>query len=160
MFQHRSKIVTRRRFLATGTAAAALSSASVLYADDAAAVSSETEKKNEQLIKKMCDEIAHVDADKLAPFIGDDIVFQLIDGQPLIEGKEAFLAAGAQFFAPFERAEFVIHRSHAIGNLVINERDDHFYPKGGGDRTTFKVSGFFVIKKDKIVEWRDYALPS
>lgn len=157
---HSQSAVTRRGFLTTGTAAAALGSASLLRADDSAAEKSETEKKNEAMIAKMCEEIAHVDPEKIAPFIGDDIVFQLIDGQPPIEGKEAFMAGGAQFFAPFERAEFIIHRSHAIGNLVINQRDDHFYPKNGGDRTTFSVSGFFVIKDGKIVEWRDYALPS
>jgi len=150
----------RRGFLAAGTAAATLSSATALGAADGATTKSKHEEKNEQLIAKMCEEIAHLDGDKIAPFIGDDIVFQLIDGQPLIKGKEAFLAGSAQFFQPFERAEFVIHRSYAIGNLVINHRDDHFYPKGGGKRTTYTVSGFFVVKEDKIVEWRDYAIPS
>ncbi len=159
MIQSSPKVVTRRHFLTASTAAAALSSSAVLRAADDDNASSEVEKKNEQLIKKMCDAIAHVDAEKIAPFIADDIVFQLIDGQPLVDGKEAFLAAGAQFFQRYERAEFIIHRSHAIGNIVINLRDDHFYPKDGGKRTTFKVSGFFVIKNDKIVEWRDYALP-
>ena len=156
---HSQTGLSRRGFLATGGAAAAFSSVANLNADDAAGGKSETEAKNEELIAKLCAEIAHVDSSKIAPLIGDDIVFQLIDGQPLVKGKEAFLASGEQFFAQYERAEFVIHRSHAIGNLVINHRDDHFYPKGGGKRTTFTVSGFFVIKNDKIVEWRDYALP-
>jgi limonene-1,2-epoxide hydrolase len=156
---HSQSSFSRRGFLATGTAAAALSSAGSLRADDATATKSETEEKNEKLVLKMCEEIAHLDNAKIAPFIGDDIVFQLIDGQPLVKGKEAFLAAGEQFFAQYERAEFVVHRSHAIGNLVINHRDDHFYPKDGSKRTTFTVSGFFVVKDDKIVEWRDYSLP-
>ena len=156
---HSQSAFSRRGFLATGGAVAALGSASSLRADDAVASKSEVEAKNEKLIAKMCEEIAHLDNAKIAPFIGDDIVFQLIDGQPLIEGKEAFLASGEQFFAQYERAEFVIHRSYAIGNLVINQRDDHFYPKDGGRRTTFSVSGFFVVKDDKIVEWRDDSLP-
>jgi limonene-1,2-epoxide hydrolase len=155
-----SKSVSRRGFLATGSAATALASATSLRADDTSVVKSEVEANNEKLIAKMCEEIAHLDGAKIAPFIGDDIVFQLIDGQPLIKGKEAFLASGEQFFAQYERAEFVIHRSHAIGNLVINHRDDHFYPKDGGERTTFTVSGFFVVKDNKIVEWRDYQMPS
>jgi limonene-1,2-epoxide hydrolase len=157
---HSQSALSRRGFLATGGAAAALTTAASLRADDAVAAKSETEAKNEKLITKMCAEIAHLDSAKIAPFIGDDIVFQLIDGQPLIKGKEAFLASGEQFFAPYERAEFIIHRSHSIGNLVINHRDDHFYPKDGGKRTTFTVSGFFVVKDGKIVEWRDYAIPS
>ncbi len=157
---HPQTALSRRGFLATGSAAAALGSGSALGADNGATVKSKTEEQNEQLIAKMCAEIAHLDNERIAPFIGDDIVFQLIDGQPPIKGKDAFLAGGAQFFEPFERAEFVIHRSYAIGNLVINHRDDHFYPKDGGQRTTYTVSGFFVVKGGKIVEWRDYAMPS
>ena len=157
---HSQSAFSRRGFLATGGAAAALTSATTLRGDDTTAAKSETEEKNEQLIAKMCEEIAHLDNARIAPFIGDDIVFQLIDGQPLIKGKAAFLAMGEQFFSQYERSEFIIHRSHAIGNLVINHRDDHFYPKDGGDRTTFTVSGFFVIKENKIVEWRDYQMPA
>ena len=157
MFKSQST-VSRRGFLATGTAAAAITSATVLRADDAAS-KSKTEAENEKLIAKLCKEIAHLDNDKIAPMIGDDIVFQLIDGQPLVKGKEAFLAMGEQFFSQYERAEFIVHRSHAIGNLVINHRDDHFYPKDGGERTTFTVSGFFVVRNGKIDEWRDYAIP-
>ncbi len=157
---HSRAAVSRRGFLATGATTAALVSAASLRADDANQTKSKTEERNEQLIAKMCQEIAHLDAEKISPFFADDIVFQLIDGQPPITGKEAFLASGAQFFAQYQRAEFVIHRSYAIGNLVINHRDDHFYPKDGGKRTTFTVSGFFVVKEDKIVEWRDYALPA
>ena len=158
MFQPPSSL-TRRNFLATGSVAAAIASASAVQAQDTPQANPKVEEKNQQLIAKMCAEIAHVDGSKIAPFIDDDIVFQLIDGQPLVKGKEAFLAAGEQFFSQYERAEFIIHRSHAIGNLVINHRDDHFYPKDGGKRTTFTVSGFFVVKNDKIVEWRDYAIP-
>lgn len=152
--------VSRRSFLAGGTAAAALAAGRTFAAEDGAEGSTEVEKANEAVVMKMCEEIAHVDAERLAPLVSDDVVFQLIDGQPLVEGKEAFLQGGRDFFQAFERAEFVVHRSHVIGNLVLNERDDHFYPKGGGDRTTFKVSGFFVVKNGKITEWRDYALPS
>jgi len=156
---HSNPKATRRGVLAAG-AAATLGSMSALQADDKAPENSELEQQNEELIANLCKEIAHLDSDRIAPFVGDDIVFQLIDNQPPIEGKAAFLAGGAQFFAPFERAEFIINKSYAIGNLVINHRDDHFYPKGGGERTTFTVTGFFVVKEGKIVEWRDYAVPS
>lgn len=157
MFKSQSAL-SRRGFLPSGTTVAAIGSATMGYADEAAS-KSKTEAENEKLIAKLCEEIAHLDNDKIAPLIGDDIVFQLIDGQPLVKGKEAFLAMGEQFFSQYERAEFIVHRSCAIGNLVINHRDDHFYPKDGGERTTFSVTGFFVIRDGKIDEWRDYALP-
>lgn len=163
---HPDSATTRRSLLAAGSVAAFSSLLSSVHADaedekkENVTDTTALETENKELIAGLCEEIAHLDAEKIAPFIGDDIVFQLIDNQPPIKGRKAFLAGGKQFFAPFERAEFIIRRSYAIGNLVINLRDDHFYPKGGGDRTTFRVTGFFVIKEHKIVEWRDYAVPS
>ena len=152
--------VSRRGFLAAGTAGAALLTPAMLRAEEPETQESEIEKKNEEVVLKMCEEISHVDPAKLEPFFVYDFVFQLVDNQPLIEGNEACMAMGQHFFQAFERAEVVIHLSYVIGNLVINERDDHFYPKTGGDRTTFQVSGFFLVKDGKIVVWKDYALPS
>lgn len=147
---------TRRNFIAAAGLGAV---ASALPHNTAHADLKETETANEKVVLDMCKAIESVDVDKIAPFIADDIVFQLIDGQPLVEGKEAFLAGGKQFFANFERAEFIVHRSHVMGNLVINERTDKFHAKEGGTDQSFHVTGFFVVKDGKIHEWRDYMVP-
>jgi len=119
---------TRRNFLAAGTAGLALAALAPGETATAESILSDsgkaTEKANEDLVMQLCKDISAVDPAKLAHLLADDFVFQLIDGTPLIEGKEKFLGFVGTFFAPFERAEFIVHRSHALGNLVINERHD------------------------------------
>ena len=95
----------------------------------------------------------------MGDYLADEFRFQLIDGQPIIEGKEKFLAFMKGFAGPFERAEFTIHRIHALGNLVITDRSDLFVAKDGGEDQTFKVTGFHWIKDGKFYEWKDYSLP-
>lgn len=149
---------SRRSFLGAGGAGlalAAFSPSGKVHAETA-----EVEKANEALVMKLCKDISAVDPTKLAPLLADDFVFQLFDGTPLVEGKEAFLEFVTTFFAPFERAEFIVHRSFVIGNLVINERTDHFFAKEGGKDQTFRASGFSLVKNGKIQEWKDYAIPS
>ena len=48
-------------------------------------------------------------------------------------------------------------RAQAIGNVVINERVDHF--DMGDRKMAFHVAGFFLVKDGKIVEWQDYMMP-
>ncbi len=43
----------------------------------------------------------------------------------------------------------------AVGDYVANERIDTFDPPGGR-KFDLPVAGFFVVKNDLIVEWRDY----
>ena len=149
---------SRRSFLAAGGAGLALSTLAG-SGTAAAAEASEVEKANEALMRKMCAEIATLDVDKLADMLADEFRFQLIEGQPIIEGKEKFLGFIKGFAGPFERAEFTIHRMHALGNLVISDRTDRFFAKEGGTDQTFKVTGFHWIKDGKFYEWKDYSLP-
>jgi len=148
--------LTRRQFIGSSgmVAAATLAGAEVAHGDTAT-----VEKANEKLVLDMCKKIETVDVAQLAPYLADDFVFQLIDGQPLIKGKDTFLQFVGQFFSPFERAEFIVHRSHAMGNLVINERTDNFFAKEGGTNQSFHVTGFCLVKDGKIQEWKDYGLP-
>ncbi|HIA47599.1 MAG TPA: hypothetical protein EYN96_06435 [Candidatus Hydrogenedentes bacterium] len=150
---------TRRGFLAVGGCGLALAGIGGIAPDAIHAESKAVEKANEELVLRMCANIDPKNPTSMAEYLADDIVFQLIDGQPLVKGKEKFIAFVSTFFSPFERAEFVIHRSHAIGNLVINERTDNFFAKEGGQDQSFHVSGFCLVKDGKIKEWKDYGLP-
>jgi limonene-1,2-epoxide hydrolase len=118
------------------------------------------EKANETVVMSACKAIDALDVDEMGALLHDDFVFQLFDGQPLVEGKEAFLAFFRNFIAPFESARFEVHRSHVIGNLVINHRTDHFFAKEGSQNQTFEVTGFCVVKNGLLHEWRDYGLPA
>lgn len=150
---------TRRGFMAAGAAGMALAGLGGFTPGAIHAETKAVEKANEQLVLKMCANIDPKNPANMAEYLADDFVFQLIDGQPLVEGKDAFLSFVGTFFKPFERAEFIIHRSHAIGNLVINERTDNFFAAEGGQDQTFHVSGFCLVKDGKIKEWKDYGLP-
>jgi len=149
---------SRRSFLAAGGAGLTLSalagSGTALAAEGNAA-----EKANTELVRKICKDIATLDVEKLGDYFDDTIQFQLIDGQPIIDGKDKFLGFFKGFVGSFERAEFTIHRMHALGNLVITDRTDRFFAKDGGQDQTFKVTGFHWIKDGKFYEWKDYSLP-
>lgn len=149
--------VSRRGFMAAGGAGLAL--AALMPQGKIHAETKEVEKANQALVQRMCDEISPQNPAGLSEFLADDFVFQLIDGQPLVEGKETFLKFVGTFFAPFESADFIVHRMHTIGNLVINERTDNFKAKEGGQDASFHVAGFCLVKDGKIVEWKDYGLP-
>lgn len=148
--------MSRRHFVGVS---GLLASAAVVSGGEVHAETATVEKANEKLVNDMCKAIESLDTSKLEPFLAEGLVFQLTDGQPLIEGKETFLQAAAQFFTPYERCEFIVHRSHVIGNLVINERTDNFFAKEGGNDQSFHVSGFFLVKDGKIQEWKDYQIP-
>jgi limonene-1,2-epoxide hydrolase len=149
---------SRRSFLAAGGAGLALSSLAGSGVASAAEAGP-AEKANAELVRSICKDIATLDVDKLADYFADTIQFQLIEGQPIIEGKDKFLTFFKGFIGSYERAEFIIHRMHALGNLVITDRTDHFFAKEGGKDQTFKVTGFHWIKDGKFYEWKDYSLP-
>lgn len=149
--------IHRRSFLAAGAAGLALTAFGGVR--QARAELSDTEQANLDLVNAMCRDIEELDMTAMTDYFSENIEFQLFDGQPLIKGREPFLAMGAQFMGVYERAEFIIHRSHVLGKLVINERTDNFYAKEGGQNQSFHVTGFFVVRDGKIHEWKDYLLP-
>ena len=55
----------------------------------------------------------------------------------------------------------VSNSKFAIGQVVINERIDEFYPKPGSKvpRMRFHVAGYFLIKDGRIQVWRDFTYP-
>lgn len=149
---------SRRSFLTAGGAGFVLSALAAPGTAVAAEMSA-VEKANEAITRKLCKDIETLDVDKLADYLADEFQFQLFEGQPIIDGKEKFLAFIKGFAGPYERAEFTVHRIHTLGNLVITDRTDRFFAKEGGQDQTFKVTGFHWIKDGKFYEWKDYSLP-
>ncbi len=149
----------RRAFLAAGATGAALFTFAENRAN-AAEVSTELrrhEQANIKLVNEFCDAWESMDVDKLAGYLADDVTFRMIDTAPRVEGKPALTEGIKQFLAPRKSARFEVLRSEAIGNIVINERIDHFEREDGKD--AFHVAGFFLVKEGKIVEWQDYMMP-
>ncbi len=148
----------RREFLAAGgVGAALLLAAGESRADDSGA--SAVEQANEKVVNEFCATWETMDIDKIMGFLDDKIVFRMIDNMPFVEGKQAMLDAIGPFLATRTSARFEMLRSTAIGNIVINERIDHFGKEEGAD-DAFHITGVFLVKNGKIVEWRDYMMPT
>ena len=148
----------RREFLAAGGMGAALVlAAGESRADDSSATAAE--QANEKVVNEFCAIWETMDIDKIMGFLDDKIVFRMIDNMPFIEGKPAMIDALGQFLATRKSARFEMLRSVAVGNIVVNERIDHF-GKEEGPEDAFHITGFFLVKNGKIVEWRDYMMPT
>lgn len=119
------------------------------------------EQSNESLVTNFIRDYATRDVDVLSAYMADDIIYQVSEGQPEVVGVEAYRKRNADMFAGLERIDWRILRSFAIGQLVINDRIDDFFPKPGSrvPRMRFRVSGYFLIVDNKIKVWRDFGYP-
>ena len=117
------------------------------------------EAANEDLVTRFCLAWASRDIEKLVPFLADNLVYQMFEKRPDLIGIEEFRREVGPFLRDLARVEWDILRTYAIGQVVINERVDHFVAKPGGRSMHFSIAGLFVVKNDKIELWRDYSLP-
>ncbi|MBI1784919.1 nuclear transport factor 2 family protein [Candidatus Sumerlaeota bacterium] len=155
---------TRRGFLAAGGIGAAALALGVTArgvtarggAEEAKAPT-EQEAANMKVVNDFCAAWAAKDADKLGEFLADNAVFRSNDKAPMTNGREAIVKSFGIFLKMASTAEFVVHRTTAIGNIVLNERTDKF-TMGGQDKA-YHMSGVFCVKEGKIVEWFDYGMP-
>ena len=121
---------------------------------------SAVESAHLKLVGEFCAAWSTLDAEKLAGYLSDKIVYQVIDNLPLVRGKEAFVKFVTPFLATVERAQWDTSRSYCVGNLVLNQRVDNFYFKNKKKPDAhYHVAGLFIVRDGKIVEWKDYRLP-
>jgi len=117
------------------------------------------EIENERIVTQFCLDWAKRDATLLAEYLADDVVYQMFEGNPDIIGKEAFIKTLDAFLKNLKEVEWEIIRTHAIGELVINDRIDHFRGEDESKSMHFAIAGWFLVRDGKIKIWRDYALP-
>ncbi len=124
-------------------------------------VGKELETANEKLVNDFCRDWSLRDVDALAPYLADDLFYQITPGQPLIESLEQFKQQMGPFLKNLESVEWEILRSHAIGPLVMNERIDHFNAPAGGKSPSmhFQIVGHFLVQDGKIQVWKDWPMP-
>ena len=116
------------------------------------------EKANAALVTRFCLDWASRDVEKLVPYLADKLVYQMFEGRPDILGIDAFRREIEPFLKDLARVEWEILRTFTIGQIVINERVDHFVARPGGRSMHFEIAGLFVVKDGKIELWRDYRL--
>ncbi len=119
------------------------------------------EKANDALVAGFIKDYATRDADVLSRYVADDIVYQITTGMPEVVGIEAFRKHNDGMFKGLEKVEWINLRQFAIGQIVINDRIDEFYPYPGSKtpRMRFRVAGYFLIEDNKIKVWRDFPYP-
>ena len=117
------------------------------------------EQANADLVTRFCLDWALRDVEKLVPYLADNLIYQMFEKRPDLIGLEEFRREVGPFLKDLARVEWEILRTFTIGQVVINERVDHFIAKPGGRSMHFPIAGLFVVKAGKIELWRDYSLP-
>jgi len=119
------------------------------------------EKANDTLVANFVRDYATRDPDVLSRYVADDIVYQITSGMPEVIGIEAFRRHNDNMFKGLDKVEWINLRQFAIGQIVINDRIDEFYPYPGSKvpRMRFRVAGYFLIEANKIKVWRDFPYP-
>lgn len=118
----------------------------------------EVEKEN--IVNDFCAAWATRDADQLASYLSDDIEYHMFEGRPPINGVAEFSAQLKPFMAGMAEIDWEMLRSSVMGDIVINERIDHFIRAEGSNAPDnhFHVVGVFLVRGGKIVYWKDYNL--
>ncbi len=114
-----------------------------------------TEKANLDLVTRFCESFATRDMAKISAFLSADVVYRITDNAPAAKGPEAI----ARIKAYVERStaiDFKILESWVRGSVVVNERIDAFTRADGN--VAYHLTGVFVVKDGKIVEWADYSI--
>jgi limonene-1,2-epoxide hydrolase len=122
-------------------------------------MSSELEQENERIVTQFCKDWENRDAVALAEYLSEDVVYQMFEGNPDIIGKDQFISTLEKFLKSMKEVDWEITRSYAVGELVINERIDHFVGEDESKSMHFGIAGFFLVRDGKIKLWRDYSMP-
>lgn len=148
---------TRRSLLLAGGLAAGCTGLAATNAPERSPTP--LEAANIELVTRFCRDWATRDVEKLVPYLADNLIYQMFEKRPDLIGLDAFRREIGPFLNDLARVEWEILRSSAVGQLVINERVDHFIAKPGARSMHFPIAGLFVVKNGKIELWRDYSLP-
>jgi limonene-1,2-epoxide hydrolase len=107
----------------------------------------------EEIVTAFCDELNRGVSGALI-YLSDDCVYQNMPF-PAVHGPEEVKSVLEGFFAVTGSVHIETLKTSVTGNLVMNERVDHFVPPNGKS-FGLPVAGVFEIENDKIVAWRDY----
>jgi len=154
-------VLSRRRLLAgTGMLGVTMAGGSQMAAAEETE-KSELEIASETLVTNFCRDWALRDIDALLPYLADDLVYQITPGQPLITSAEQFAKQMGPFLTKMESIDWEILRSYVIGQLVLNERIDHFNAPADSKSPSmhFHIAGHFFVEDGKIKIWKDWPIP-
>lgn len=142
----------RRRFLATGLAAVALTGAG---RSSEAAEPTALEQANMQVVKDFCAAWPSHDLEKILAFFADNGAYRMTETMEPAKGREALRARIQTIISNVD--VFEILDTFARGPMVVNERIDRF---SNFSLKSWRGVGVFFLKDGKIVEWYDYTITS
>jgi limonene-1,2-epoxide hydrolase len=118
------------------------------------------ETENAALVRQFFDDWSQRDADLLATYLADDLIYQMVEGQPDIIGKAAFVETLGPVLKSFSSVEMKILRHQAVGQLVLSERFDTLIGKDAAHSMRFSVASYSVVYNRKITVLKDYPIPN
>lgn len=116
------------------------------------------ERENLDIVSRFFADWSQRDADLLATYVHDDLVYQMIEGEPDIVGKAAFVETLGGVLKTFESVEMKILRHYAVGQLVMSERFDSLIGKDAANSMRFSVASYSVVYDGKISVLKDYPI--
>lgn len=112
---------------------------------------------NDTLVRDFVNAFNGKDAQALAPFMADDIVF-INYGDGPIKGRDAVVALWRGVFRNFSQVKFETVHQAVNGDVVIAEQI-HGLALPGGKLALIMNMAVYEIRDGKIVAWRDYTSP-
>jgi limonene-1,2-epoxide hydrolase len=116
------------------------------------------EAENLALVKQFFADWSKRDVDLLATYLADDLVYQMVEGQPDILGKASFLETLSPVLKTFKSVEMKLVRHTAIAQLVVSERLDTLIGKDAAHSMSFSVASYSVVYDGKIAVLRDFPI--
>ena len=109
---------------------------------------------SEEIVSAFCESFAKNDLDETMQWIGDDCLYHNIPLEPM-RGAAAIRQVLGGFVQQLGSLRFEVLHQVARGEIVMNERVDHFTPPQGKP-FGLPVVGVFEVRDGKIRGWRDY----
>ena len=89
--------------------------------------------------------------------LSENASVRMVEDQPATVGPAAAAAAFKSFLVPGVTVDVDVLETTVHGPVVVNTRIDTVKTEGKPDQL-YPVTGVFVVKNGKIVEWTDYLL--
>ena len=107
-----------------------------------------------EIVTRFCESFEKGDLDETLSYLSEDCRYHNIPMEP-VEGKESIRKTLESFGPLLGTLRFETLHQVASGNVVMNERVDHFTPPGAKP-FGLQVTGIFEVTNGKISAWRDY----
>jgi limonene-1,2-epoxide hydrolase len=108
----------------------------------------------ETIVTGLCLAFERLDADELIGYFSDEAVYHNVPLPPS-RGRAQIYASLSGLRSRFKAVRVEMLHTVSAGDLVMNERIDHFTFHDGA-MVSLPIAGIFELESGKVVAWRDY----